>query len=574
MLYIVAMYIESVPNRNSPPAILLREGHREKGKVVKKTIANLSDWPPHKIETFRRLLRDEPLIGIDDAFHDERTIPHGHVQAVLGTMRKLGMESLLASRPCREQSLVMGMIAERLIHAGSKLATSRTWHQSTLADELGVTEATADDLYAALDWLRERQPRIEAKLAKRHLEEGGTALYDASTSFYTGRTCLLARFGHDRDKSGFPVIAFGLLTNAAGCPVGIEVYPGNTGDPTTVADQTEKLQKKFSLPSVVIVGDRGMLTQAQIETIREREGMEWISCLRSHSIRGLVEDGQIHRSLFDEKHLAEISSPTFPGERLIACFNPFLCEERKRKREELLKMTEKKLEAIRREVARRTKTPLGKGEIGIKAGKILGRYKMGKHFLLTIGDGSFEWKRREEEIARESGLDGIYVIRTSVSMEKLSADDAVRTYKSLAVVERAFRCMKGVDLLVRPIHHRDEERVRAHFFLCMLAYYVEWHMRRSLAPLLFHDEQLDADRKTRDPVAPAQPSSSAKEKKLRRKTDDGLTLQSFKDLIVELGTRCKILSRFGPDPSAPLITRTASPTPTQARALQLLGLSQ
>jgi transposase len=570
------MYVETVPNRNSPPAILLREGHRENGKVVKKTLANLTAWPKEKIESLRRLLKGETLVGIDDAFRIERTRPHGHVEAVLGTLRKLGVDSLLSSRPCRERDLVIGMIAERVIHPGSKLATARTWRDSTLADEIGVGDAEAEELYEALDWLLARQVRIEGKLAKRHLEDGALVLYDTSTSFYTGRTCPLARFGHDRDDSGFPVIVYGVLTNADGCPLGVEVYPGNTADPKTVADQVEKLKERFSLSSAVVVGDRGMLTQTQINKLKEREGLQWITCLRSHSIRELVKDGEIHRSLFDQKNIAEITSPDFPGERLVACFNPFLADERKRKREELLRMTEKRLEGLGREVKRRTKKLLGKDEIGIKAGKVLGRYKMGKHFLLTIGEGSFEWKRREEAILREKELDGIYVIRTSVPKEKLSADDAVRTYKSLSKVERAFRCLKGVDLLVRPIHHRNEDRVRAHIFLCTLAYYVEWHMRRALAPLLFHDEELEAQRKTRDPVAPAEPSPSAQEKKRRRKSSDGLTLQSFKDLIGALGTRSKCLCRLradpDPNPNPPTITRISDPTPLQARAFQLLGL--
>jgi len=566
------MYIETVPNRSSPPAILLREGHREGGRVVKKTIANLSHWPKEKIETFRLLLKGEPLVSVDDALKVEMSVPHGHVMAILGTMRKLGMEAILSSQPCRERNLVMGMIAERLIHPGSKLASTRTWHHSSLADEIGVADAGVEELYSALDWLFERKDRIEAKLAKRQLEEGSLVLYDTSTSFYTGHTCPLARFGHDRDKSGFPVIVYGLLASGQGCPVGVEVYPGNTGDPTTVADQVDKVKTKFSLSSVVVVGDRGMLTQTQIDKLKEREGIGWISCLRSHSIRELVNKGAVQPSLFDEKNLAEIASPDFPGERLVACFNPFLADERKRKREELLLMTEKHLESISHEVKRRTKKPLGKDEIGLKAGRVLGRYKMGKHFLLTIGEGSFEWKRREDAIVREAQLDGIYIIRTCVPEQKLSAQDAVRTYKSLSLVERAFRCLKDVDLLIRPIHHRDDDRVRAHIFLCMLAYYVEWHMRRALAPLLFHDEDLEADRKMRDPVAPAQPSPSVRRKKQTKKTDDGLPVHSFRDLISALAQRAKVFCRFGADPTAPLVARIAGSTPLQARAFELLGL--
>jgi hypothetical protein len=574
MMYIVPMYIEAVPNRNSPPAILLREGHRKNGRVIKRTLANLSDWPKDKIETFRRFLKGEPLVSIDDVFRIVRTFPHGHVEAVLGTIRKVGLDGILSSRPCPERNLVVAMIAERLIHPGSKLANTRSWQQSSLAAELGVEDATTEDLYSALDWLFERQARIEAKLAKRHLKDGALVLYDTSTSFYTGRTCPLAKYGHDRDRSGFPIIAYGVMTDARGCPVAVEIYPGNTGDPKTVPDQVDKLTNRFSLASVVVVGDRGMLTQTQIDTLKKREGLAWISCLRSPAIRDLIRSGEVGRSLFDETNLAEIASPDFPGERLIACFNPFLAGERKRKREELLRMTEKHLEGLVREVKRRKKKLLGRAEIGVKAGRVLGRYKMGKHFLLTIGESSFEWKRREEAILQETQLDGIYVIRTSVPKEKLSADDAVRTYKSLSMVERAFRCLKGVDLLVRPIHHRNEDRVRAHIFLCMLAYYVEWHMRQALAPILFHDDELEANRKIRNPVAPAESSPSAKKKKRVKKTEDGLIIQSFKDLIADLGTRAKNLCRFGAGPDAPTITRITEMTPLQSKAFELLELSQ
>ena len=566
------MYVEAVPNRDSPPAILLRESWREGGRTLKKTIANLSDWPKHKIDALRRVLRDENLVSVNEVFSIERTIPHGHVEAVLGTIHKLGLPAILSSRPCRERDLVMGMITERLISPGSKLATTRTWSSTSLGEQLAIKDAAVDELYSALDWLLARQTRIEAKLAKHHLENGALVLYDTSTSFYTGRRCPLAHFGHDRDKKGLPVILYGVLTNAEGCPVAVEVYPGNTGDPKTVGDQVTKLQKQFSLSSVVIVGDRGMLTQTQIDLLKQREDVGWISCLRSHSIRELVHKRLIQPSLFDDRNLAEIISPSFPGERLVACFNHALATERTRKREELLQVTEKRLEALAREVKRRTRKPLGKDEIGLKAGKTLGRFKMGKHFQLKIGEGSFEWNRREETILREAALDGIYVIRTSLPKEQLSAEDAVRSYKNLSVVERVFRCLKGVDILVRPIHHRTEDRVRAHIFLCMLAYYVEWHMRRALAPLLFHDEELSADRAIRDPVAPAKPSASAKAKKAARETSDGLPLHSFKTLLKDLATRSKSLCRMGSGPDAPTITRTSEPSPLQARAFDLLGL--
>jgi transposase len=565
------MYVERVPNRGSPPAVLLRQAWREAGKIRKRTLANLSDWPEDRVDSLRRLLRGESLVSPTDLFTVERSVPHGHVQAVLGTIRKVGLDHLIAAKPSRERDLIVAMIAERLLAPSSKLATTRLWNESTLAEELSVQDADVDELYRALDWLLERQPRIEAKLAKRHLEDGALVLYDASTSYYEGRHCSLARFGHDRDGKKLPVILYGLLTDHKGRPLAVEVYPGNTGDPVTVGDQVEKLRKRFSLSRVVIVGDRGMLTQAQIEKLREHPGLGWISSLRGPAIRSLVEAGQIQRSLFDDTNLAEIHAPEFPGERLVACFNPLLSTERKRKREELLKATEKALGRLEAEVKRRTKKPLGKAEIGFKAGRVLGRFKMGKHFALTIDDGLFVWARREASIRREADLDGIYVVRTSEPPDRLSAPDAVRTYKSLLLVERAFRCLKGVDLLVRPIFHRTENHVRAHILLCMLAYYVEWHMRQAWAPLLLQEEQIDRQRQERDPVAPAQPSPAVRQKKSTRHTADGSPVHSFKTLLADLALRCRNschvksdrLSRF---------TMVTEASPLQTQALQLLGV--
>jgi len=565
------MYIATVPNRGSPPAVLLRHSYRVGNKVKTRTLANLTHWPEYQVEGLKRVLRGERLLGPQDVFTIEGSVPHGHVEAVLGSIGKLGLESLIGSKPSRARDLVMAMIAERLIAPSSKLATTRLWHGSTLAEELKVGDADVEELYHALDWLLARQPRIEAKLAARHLKDGALVLYDTTTSYYEGRHCSLARFGHDRDGKKLPVILYGLLTDLAGRPVAVQVYAGNTGDPATVGDQVDKLRERFSLSRVVIVGDRGMLTQAQIGKLKQHPGLGWISSLRSPAIRGLVESGHLQRSLFDETNLAEIHAPEFPGERLIACFNPLLETERRRKREELLQATEKALGRLEAEVKRRTKTPLGKAEIGVKAGRVLGRFKMGKHFTLTIADGVFVWARREESIRREADLDGIYVVRTSEPAERLSAPDAVRTYKSLALVERAFRCLKGVDLLVRPIFHRTEDHVRAHIFLCMLAYYVEWHMREAWAPLLFQDEELSQQRQQRDPVAAAQPSPSARRKKSTRHSSDGLPLHSFKTLLVELASRCRNTCRLktGPASSFTMLTDT---TPPQARALQLLGL--
>ena len=567
------MYIETVPNRNSRPAVLLREGWREGKKICKRTLANLSDWSEARVEALRRVLKNEPLASPQDAFVIERSLPHGHVQALLSAIKRMGLDLLLAAKRVRERDLVLAMIVERLLHPCSKLATTRLWHSSTLAEELGVTDATEDDLYEAMDWLLERQPRIEQKLAARHLSEGTQVLYDVTSSYYEGRTCPLMRFGHDRDgKRGRPIVVYGALTDAHGRPIALEVYPGNTGDPTTVPDQVQKLRSRFHLDHVVLVGDRGMLTHVQIEKLKQYPGLGWISALRSADIQQLVQGGALQLSLFDEQNLAEIVAPEFPGERLIACHNPLLAEERRRKRAALLAATEQKLAGIAREVARRKRTPLTAAEIGKKVGAVINQFKMAKHFDTTIKEGAFAYARREQQIEREAQLDGIYVIRTSEPQSRLSAADTVRSYKLLAQVEHAFRCLKGIDILVRPIRHRDEQRVKAHLFLCMLAYYVEWHMRKALASLLFDDEQLDEDRKTRDPVAPAKPSAQAKKKKLVRVTADGLPIHSFETLLADLATRCRNRCRIKSDPNGTPFTHLTQPTPLQQRVFELLEL--
>jgi transposase len=567
------MFIDIVPNRNSPPAVLLREAWREGQKVRKRTVANLSGWPKEKVEALRRVLKNEPLVTPEEAFVIERSLPHGHVEAVLGTIRKLGLDRLISSTRCRERDLVVAMVAERLIHPCSKLATTRLWHGTTLAEELGVSDASEGDLYEAMDWLLARQEGIEKKLAARHLSEGSLVLYDVTSSYYEGRSCPLARFGHDRDgKKGRPIIVYGLLTDGVGRPVAVEVYSGDTGDPSTVSDQAEKLRHRFGLSHLVLVGDRGMLTETQIEKLRVHPGLGWISALRSAAIRDLVESGSLQMSLFDQRDLAEIRSLEFPSERLVACFNPLLAEERRRKRRALLEATEKELERISKQVARRTKKPLGKDEIGKKVGKVIDRFKVGKHFTVTIEEHRFSFVRNEEKIGREEALDGIYVIRTSEPAERLSAEDAVRSYKNLTQVERAFRSLKGIDLLVRPIWHHTEDHVRAHIFLCMLAYYVEWHMRKALAPLLFDDEELDGNRKRRDPVKPAQPSESAKKKKILHLTSEGLAVQSFDTLLMELGTRCRNRCRIKSDPKGPTFYQLTEKSSLQERAFQLLGL--
>lgn len=568
------MYVESIPNRHSPPAILLREAWRERGRVRKRTLANLTDWPPSRVEALRRVLRDEPLVRADELFTVETSLPHGHVEAVLGLIRRVGLDTLIATKRSRARDLVLAMIVERLLHPCSKLATTRLWSTTTLGERLGVADADVDELYAALDWLLGRQAAIEQKLAARHLAEGGVVLYDVSSSYYEGRTCALAQFGHDRDgKTGLPIIVYGVMTDAAGRPIATEVYAGNVGDAKTVPDQVETLRRRFGLSRVVLVGDRGMLTQTQIDHLKTYPALGWISALRSPAIRALVESGTLQLSLFDVQHLAEISSPAYPGERLVACFNPLLADERGRKREALLVATEAELTTLARTAARRTRMPFDDATLGQKVGRVINHYKMAKHFAVTIAGGHLTWTRRVDRIVQESHLDGFYVIRTSVAADHLSAADAVRCYKGLARVERAFRCLKGIDVRIRPIHHRTDDHVRAHIFLCVLAYYVEWHLRQAWAPLLFEDETLDGDRQTRDPVAPATPSAAARRKKVERRTADGrLPLHSFETLLAELATRCAHTCRLRSDPTAAPVHQLTPPSPLQARALALLGL--
>jgi len=418
------MYIDVVPNRNSRPAILLRESRREGKKTVKKTLANMTNWPTELVDTIRLAVRGEMMVPKSELFAIERSVPHGHVEAVLATVRKLGVDTLIASRRCRERDLAVAMIAQRLIDPCSKLATTRQWHDTTLAEELGVPDADEDDLYAAMDWLLARQRRIENKLAKRHLAEGGVVLYDLTSSSYYGRRCALAAYGHNRDGKKLPCIVYGLLADMHGRPVSVDVYAGNTGDPSTVPEQVEKLRTRFGLERVVLVGDRGMVTDTQIETLRKHPGLGWISALRGRAVRDLVERDALQLSLFDQQNLAEITSPDYPGERLMACYNPLLAEDRTRTRRELLDETEKRLGKIAAEVRRRTKTPMTADEIGLKVGKVINRYKVAKHFTLTIEDNHFEFQRDEASIEREAQLDGIYVVRTSEPRARLSKEDA------------------------------------------------------------------------------------------------------------------------------------------------------
>ncbi len=557
---------------------LLRRSYREDGKVKHQTLGNLSHLPPDLIDTIRGRLRGEIPPG-GGQFEIVRSLPHGHVVAVLGTLRKIGLEELIASRSCSERTLVVAMIVARVIDACSKLATARELSEETASSslglELGIDSVSEDELYAAMDWLRERQNRIENKLAKKHLEDGSLILYDVSSSFYTGTHCTLAKFGHSRDrKKGFPQIIYGLLCNSDGCPVAIEVFEGNTGDPKTFSSQIHKVRKRFGLKRVVFVGDRGMITSKRIdEELREVDGLDWITALRADSIKKLAEQGVVQTSLFDERDLVEVSSPDYPGERLVVCRNPLLREERARKRQELLAATEKKLNEIVAATQRKRNRLKGKDKIGIRVGKVVNKHKMEKHFILEITEASFSYRRNDEKIAAEAILDGLYVIRTSVSKEALGPESTVRAYKNLSKVERAFRCIKTVDLKVRPIFHRLDERVRAHVFLCMLAYYVELHMRHKLAPILFDDEDQELAEAMRESiVAPAKRSPKAKRKDLTKRTQDDTPVHSFRTLLQDLKTLCKNRIRTQSERSCEFYMLT-QPTNVQQRALELLDLS-
>jgi transposase len=582
MRYCVSMYVATVPNRNSPPAILLRESYRQDGKVKSRTLANLTHLPSQQIEALRSALAGTatvPSTPLPEAFRISRSLPHGHVAAVLGCLRNLQLDSILDPAPGRQRDLVIAMIVARIIEPASKLATARGLHCDTLHHSLGemlhLDSAEETELYQAMDWLLPQQSRIEQALAKRHLSHGGLVLYDLTSTYFEGRHCPLAKLGHSRDdKSGKLQIVFGLLTNASGCPVAVEVFAGNTSDPKTVAAQVHKLRQQFGLSDMVLIGDRGMITSARIrEDLPAANGIQWISALRATQIQKLAAGGQLQMSLFDKTDLVEIAHPDFPGERLIVCFNPLLAEERARKRPELLAATEKQLEKIAAATKRHKRPLRGKSNIGLRAGKILNRYKMGKHFQLRIEEDSFHYQRKTANIEREENLDGIYVIRTSVKKEVLSSQQVVASYKSLSGVERAFRSLKTVDLQVRPIHHRLPDRVRAHILLCMLAYYVEWHMRQLLAPILFDDDdRAEAQTARTSIVAPAQRSASAKLKALTKQTGDGLKVHSFQTLIGDLATIVK--NRIQPtDKDSAGFDMLTLPTAIQQRALALLSVT-
>jgi transposase len=649
------MFIAKVPNRRSPPAILLRESYREGSKVKSRTLANLTKLPPDCIEALRRMLKGEQLMSPEDVFDIERSYHHGHVQAILLAMKRLSFAQLLGSRACKERSLVQAMVAARLVAPTSKLAMTRWWNVTSLPSTLGVTDAAEDDLYGALDWLLKRQQSIEKKLAARHLSDGCLALYDLTSSYFEGTTCPLAARGHNRDgKVGKLQVNYGLLTDVRGCPVSVDVFEGNTADPKTLLPQVEKARAVFGINALTLVGDRGMITQKQVDGLKSIDGMDWITAMRPGAIKKLLNSGAIQMGLFDERNLFELSHQDFPGERLIACRNPSLAKRRADKRKQLIAATTRELKKVQNmveggrlsgkdmievrvrailrgyrigkcyqvnfredgfdytvdeteatalaignaqddsklaesrrerckrhletiankldEVRRRTEQGRlwGRDSIGVRVGKVVNKYQVAKHFKLTINDDSFSFEVKEDSVSQEAALDGIYVVRTSLPEQRLSADDTVRSYKLLSQVEYAFRSMKSIDIHVRPIHHRLEDRVRAHIFLCMLTYYVQWHMVQAWRSLLFFDEDLQA-KTMRDPVAPAQRSDAALEKVRSRTLDDGSKVHSFQTLLTDLSSIVRNVCRItSSSPDAPPIYRDTNPTEKQQVAFDLL----
>ncbi len=568
------MYVDRVPNRNSPPAVLLRESSRDGGKIIKHTLANLSHWPEAQIDSLRRVLKGDTFPDSSSPLLVTRSLPHGHVAAVLGALRSLGLDQIVSPTASRQRDLVCAMIVARILQPSSKLATARGLGLDTASSSLGellnLSRADEDDLYDAMDWLIGRQSNIESQLAAKRLANGSLVLYDLTSSYFEGRHCPLATFGHSRDeRSGNPQIVFGLLTDVQGCPVAVEVFAGNTADPNTVKKQIDRLGKRLGLERVILVGDRGTLTSARLrDDLKTQTAIDWITALRAPQIQSLAAGGgPLQMSLFDKTDLAEIHHADYPGERLIACRNPLLAEERARKRKELLEATEKALHTVLAATKRPKRAFRGKEKITLRVGKVLGKYKMAKHFLCQFEADSFTFKRIQSSIDREANLDGIYVIRTNVAVALASAEDAVRYYKELSTVERAFRSMKSVDLKVRPIHHRTENRVRAHVLLCMLAYYVEWHMRRTLAPMLFDDADPAAGEALRSSiVAPAQRSPQAKQKARTKRTADDMPVHSFHTLLEDLRTIALNTVTMGEH----TFECSTAPTPLQQKAFDLL----
>ena len=558
---------------------LLRRSIRDGKKVRHETVGNLSHLPMDVIDLIRRALKGETFVSAEESFECIRSLPHGHVAAVLGTLRKLGLDKLIASRRSRSRDLAVAMIVARITDPRSKLAMARGLAEetafSTLAETLDIVNASEEELYAAMDWLVERQRALETRLAKRHLVDGALVLYDVTSSYFEGRTCPLARLGYSRDgKRGTLQIVIGLVCTSEGQPVAVEVFDGNTGDPTTVASQIEKIRERFGLSDIVFVGDRGMITSARIrKDLAPVDGLRWITALRAPAIRRLLEEGTLQLSLFDEVDLAEIRSEDFPGERLIVCRNPLLATERARKRQELLEATEREFAKIAEATTRKARPLAGTDKIALRVGQVRNKYKVAKHFEVEITDDSFRYARKLEQIEEEAALDGFYVIRTNVAPKKLGAEEVVRIYKGLSVVERAFRSMKTMDLKIRPIHHRLAKRVRAHVLLCMLAYYVEWHMREALAPVLFDDhERAAAQRARTSNVAPAHRSDAARRKAVSKRCDDGTPVHSFQTLLADLATIVR--NRMRPrDAELATFDVTTTPTAVQRRALELLDVS-
>jgi hypothetical protein len=562
------MHIDVVPNRGSRPAYLLRESVREGARVYKRTLANLSALSDAQIGAIRAVLRGQVVVAPQQRFEVMGSRAHGHVQAVSAAMHRLGFARLVNARPSRERDLVCAMVGARLLAPHTKLATTRWWHTSTLAEEFGVADADEDELYAAMDWLLQRQGAIEKKLAARHLPSGGLVLYDLSSSYFEGLCCALARYGHNRDgKRDKLQVNYGLVSAPGGCPVAISVYEGNTADASTLLPQVQRLREEFGIERLAIVGDRGMISHKAIDSLRELQGVDWITALKSVQIRTLLTEGALQLDLFDERNLLELSHPDFPGERLVACRNPALAQLRAHKRQALLQATVVELEKVRVSVAagRLRKAE----EIGLRVGRVVNKYKVAKHFELTIEQNHFTFRILDESVAREAALDGIYVLRTALPAQQMDAPEVVRSYKSLSDVERAFRSLKTVDLKVRPIHHHLADRVRSHILLCMLAYYVEWHMLQAWRPLLFADEEQQA-KGSRDPVAPAKRSASAQRKAATRTLPDASPVHSFQTLLAELSSIVRNTCRIPGENSASFTLHTSA-NAKQQRALDLLN---
>ena len=568
------MYVETVPNRNSPPAILLREGWREGGKVKKRTLANLSHWPKEKIEALRLLLKDKRMAVVDELFEKLSSKHHGHVDAVLRTVKKLGLDRVISAKRCKERDVVIATIVARICEPDSKLAMIRWWGDTTLPELLELEGVDEDDIYEAMDWLLERQGRIEKKLAKRHLEEGDLVLYDLTSSYFEGVTCPLAKRGKSRDRKRNTLqVNYGLVSTREGCPVSVSVYEGNTVDSTTLIEQADKVRGDFGVEEIVLVGDRGMISQKQIDELRPVEGIDWITAMKTSGIRKLIDGGALQLDLFDERNLFEFEHPDYPEERFVACRNAVLGRKRAHKRESMLQATVRELEKVRTMLERGTlkKTERTADRIGVRVGKVVNKYKMAKHVELNIEDNRFDFELNEQSIEAEAALDGVYVVRTSLAKAKMDSDETVRSYKNLTNVERAFKSLKSIDQMVRPIRHRTEERVKAHIFLSMLTYYVQRFMLEALRPLLFADEDQEA-KKTRDPVDPAKRSKKALEKAATKTIDDGTSAHSFKTLLHHMSTITRDLCVQKIDGAADnTFSVDTKPNDKQSRVFELLA---